>query len=842
MDVLDNVISELKKRELTEEKSRELWIKASAFAAVHPNDEKTTVIMEELKALISQKYPEIIKNSETGVSSAKPRTTVNGIELDSDEKATIDELNFKSLFKNIFKKTPAEKQEPKAKNNPSKIELLKKFYREAKQDDKKLVKASIRNSLLHGISGGMLPLFNGQVLSALGVRNYSAFASWMFAYTAGMAGNNVIASRAAVARQKLRTMVASNSVIRKFMEIRHNPMQFFYQKNNQPAALQKRINNVASSQSEYIEVAGNVLAQASGVVTACGVLFYTSPLMGSIAAGATALYAGGGNWLVKQFKKAHDKSRNVDAKNSNTVIDVTRNIDMLKRYQQTDKATEIIAGAQKKSKLFSDKIYSLANKCNNVMDSFTNIAVLGIAGVYGAMMVKETGDIGQFSVITGATMTMVSKGMFAASCWRRLGELKNQYVEENAKLQPSPKMQVKSGEKQLQANNSKIEIKNVSFMYPDYEQEGKQRPQKPADNQKENGFKGIVDASVSFEKGRLQTIIGRSGQGKSTLLHLMAHVYDVDAGEITIGGVNVNETSEETIHGYMGIMSQKDDFLNTLSIRENLEMLIPNEEDLKKAKGKLEKGEISQEQYERMCEFHNNPQEKIDDALKRAQIYDTYYDTPNGKPNYNKGYKEFSGGEAQRLMLARAILADNEIIVLDEPTSALDTKTAMELTVELKKLAQEKNVIVVTHAPDIVANSDKVVVVENGHITGDGSPFTLCQTNEYFKSQYKPAEILNARKKYMECASEDDLEISKKLVAQNRIDATYGNLKNALNESPKKLFQEMRSFVQKYHSEAPDDVSRAVQKQILEDEELGQAYVKASKQKLKKRRSAKEGR
>lgn len=760
-------------------------------------------------------------------------------ELTQEENELLKTLNVKTFLKDLFRKKPKEQAPKEEEPAPSTGKLLVQFFKEAKKEDKKGLYSAMGYSLLQGAGGGILPLLNGNVLSNFGTEK---FTSWIIAYVAGVTGQSICSDKAMTARNKLGTSVAANTLISKFKELKKYPMQFFYQKENSASNIQRRIGNISGAKAEYLNVTTNFLGQTTGVISASAVLFYTSPAMGVIALAATGAYSICGQWAVKKFRKAREKSRNIDTKNADVVIDITNHVDMLKRYQQTGKATTKIATAQKKSKLFSDKIFALANKVNTFLDCFTNVAIFGAASLYAAIIAKETGDIGQFAIITGATLTMANRGMFASNCWRRLTEVRNQYLEENKKLQIPEKMNVKTGQKQLQANNSKIEIKNVSFMYPDYEQEGKQQPQKPTDNQKEDGFKGIENASVSFEKGGLQTIIGRSGQGKSTLLHLMAHIYDVDKGEITIGGVNIKETSEETMLGYMGIMSQKDGFLQTYSVRENLEMLIPSEEDLVKAKEKQERGEISAERYKQLCEFAQNPQEKIDDALKRAQIYNTYYDTPNGKPNYDKSFREFSGGEAQRLMLARAILADNEIIVLDEPTSALDTKTAMEMAVELKKLAQEKNVIVVTHAPDIVSNSDKVVVVENGHITGEGGPFTLCQTNEYFKSQYKPAEILNARKKFLECAGADDLEVSKKLVAQNRIDATYGSLKNALKENPKELFKEMRSFVEEYHGKAPDDTSRAVQKQILEDKELGQSYVKASKQELKKRRSAKQGR
>ena len=248
-----------------------------------------------------------------------------------------------------------------------------------------------------------------------------------------------------------------------------------------------------------------------------------------------------------------------------------------------------------------------------------------------------------------------------------------------------------------------IEFKNVSFKYPDADEYV------------------LKDINLKVEKGETVAFIGSTGSGKSTLINLIPRFYDVTDGEILVDGVNVKKYKTETLNNKIGYVSQKA-VLFTGSVKDNV------------AYG------------------HNGGQEPteedVKEAIKIAQATE-FVEKMNDKYNSHiaRGGTNISGGQKQRLSIARAIARNPEIYIFDDSFSALDYKTDSVLRSELKKYTKEATNIIVAQRIGTIINADKIVVLDKGECVGIGTHQELLKNCEVYKeialSQLSEEELLN---------------------------------------------------------------------------------------------------
>lgn len=245
-----------------------------------------------------------------------------------------------------------------------------------------------------------------------------------------------------------------------------------------------------------------------------------------------------------------------------------------------------------------------------------------------------------------------------------------------------------------------IELRNVSFAYD-----------KSLDNVLEN-------VSLSIKQGEKIAIVGESGAGKSTIIQLISRSYDVGSGEILIGGKNIKDIDYEKLLDNISIVFQKS-FLTSGTVLENIKM------------------------------GHNASLEQVREAAKKAQIDDYIMSLPDKyDTKLSTIGSRFSGGEKQRIAIARAILKDSPILILDEATSAADPENQAQIDCAIEKLCENKTVIIVAHRLDIVKLCDKVAVVENRRVTSYGTHDEVIKTNEYYSNtwnMYKEARNVKYR-------------------------------------------------------------------------------------------------
>ena len=248
-----------------------------------------------------------------------------------------------------------------------------------------------------------------------------------------------------------------------------------------------------------------------------------------------------------------------------------------------------------------------------------------------------------------------------------------------------------------------IEFKNVSFKYPDGDE--------------------YVLKNISFtaKKGETVAIIGSTGSGKTTLINLIPRFYDVTEGEVLVDGVNVKDYSQNFLHNKLGYVHQRAVMFSG-SVNYNVSY------------GDNGKGEI--------------PEEKIKKAISIAQATDFVEKMPEKYESHiAQGGTNISGGQKQRLAIARAIARSPEIYIFDDSFSALDYKTDFMLRDELNKYTKDSTNIIVAQRIGTILNADKIIVLENGECVGMGTHKELLENCKVYQeiaySQLSKEELEN---------------------------------------------------------------------------------------------------
>jgi len=206
------------------------------------------------------------------------------------------------------------------------------------------------------------------------------------------------------------------------------------------------------------------------------------------------------------------------------------------------------------------------------------------------------------------------------------------------------------------------------------------------------GVEVLHGVSFRVEPGQLVALVGTSGSGKSTIASLAPRLYDVDSGAVRIGGVDVRELSFESIRSTLGMVTQ-DGHLFHDSVRGNLRFVRPDATD-----------------------------DELWDALRTARLADLIESLPDGLDTVvgERGYR-FSGGERQRLTIARILLARPRIVILDEATASLDSTSEAAVQAALTDALAGRTALVIAHRLSTIRQADAILVVEDGRIVERGT-------------------------------------------------------------------------------------------------------------------------
>jgi ATP-binding cassette subfamily B protein len=198
--------------------------------------------------------------------------------------------------------------------------------------------------------------------------------------------------------------------------------------------------------------------------------------------------------------------------------------------------------------------------------------------------------------------------------------------------------------------------------------------------------------------GTRTAIVGETGAGKTTLGYLAARLYEPQEGRVTIDGVDIRDVSLASLAATVGVVSQET-YLFHASVRENLRFARPDASD-----------------------------EEVEDAARTARVHDLVASLPEGYDTIvgERGYR-FSGGEKQRMAIARTVLRNPPVLVLDEATSSLDTRTEYAVQAELERLSEGRTTITIAHRLSTVRDADQIVVLDGGHVVERGTHEALME-------------------------------------------------------------------------------------------------------------------
>jgi ATP-binding cassette subfamily B protein len=316
--------------------------------------------------------------------------------------------------------------------------------------------------------------------------------------------------------------------------------------------------------------------------------------------------------------------------------------------------------------------------------------ILAVLWFGGNMIVDGTFQIGQLSsFISYVTQTLMSLMMLSMiimmitvslASMRRICEVLDE--EPDIREEASPVEEVKDGS---------IEFKNVSFSYA-------KDPQNLT----------LQNINLSIASGETIGIIGGTGSAKSTLVQLIPRLYDIMDGEILVGGVNVKDYNLHALRNNVAMVLQKN-VLFSGTIRDNLKWGDENATD-----------------------------EEILEACKAADAYDFVMSFPYGlDTDLGQGGVNVSGGQKQRLCIARALLKKPKIIILDDSTSAVDTATDARIRAAFRENLKDTTTLIIAQRITSVQDADKVIVLDEGQINDFGTPAELMERNAIYREVYE---------------------------------------------------------------------------------------------------------
>ena len=358
-----------------------------------------------------------------------------------------------------------------------------------------------------------------------------------------------------------------------------------------------------------------------------------------------------------------------------------------------------------KMQLFNQKAFSVLSPVMYLVMYFLTLAIyfVGASLIKDALMADKIALFGDMVVFSSYAMQIIMSFLMLAMIFMMLPRAEVSAERINEVL--DTEITIKDGkiDKDISDERGTVEFKNVSFKYPDADE--------------------YLLKNISFKanKGETVAFIGSTGSGKSTLINLVPRFYDATEGKVLIDGIDVKDYKQEFLHNKLGYVSQKAVIFNE-TVKSNVSY------------GENGKEEASEEQIKKAIEVAQGKEfiEKMENG----------YDT-----QMSQGGTNVSGGQKQRISIARAIARNPEIYIFDDSFSALDYKTDSILRKELKKYTQDATTLIVAQRIGTIMNANKIIVLDDGEIVGQGTHKELLQNCEVYKqialSQLSKEELDN---------------------------------------------------------------------------------------------------
>ena len=469
-----------------------------------------------------------------------------------------------------------------------------------------------------------------------------------------------------------------------------------------PGLLGKRrtgeIANTSTEGVEYLDYYFSVYFVQIWVAMAipiflCAAIFWIDWVVGLwMLAGVplTPLFVGSS---ARGFRRISAQNEEVKNRNSSQYLDSIQGMTTLKMFNQDHRRGQEMEAGNEVQRQTTMKLLLVAQVQFVFLELgfalFSTAVALGVS-LYrytgGFMTPGEVFAIVLMSLEFSRTLLLVGEFFFAGALGREVAAEVVKFLNEKVPVLSS----VNAHPGKSTGKAVRLELNNVSFTYP-----GTDEP-------------AINNLSMCLEPNETVALIGRSGSGKTTVTNLLLRTLNQDSGEILYDGVPAEELSVEWIREQIALVPQ-DPFLFYGTIADNLRIA---KEDATEA--------------------------DLIAATKAAELYDYIQSTPDGfDTKVGDQGMALSGGQAQRLAIARAVLKDSPIVILDEPTSQIDVETETMLNKALERLTRRKTVLLIAHRLSTIEQADRIVVIDHGELAESGTKAELIEQGGIYASMVR---------------------------------------------------------------------------------------------------------
>ena len=376
------------------------------------------------------------------------------------------------------------------------------------------------------------------------------------------------------------------------------------------------------------------------------------------------------------------------------LIELFKNHKLIKIFQQekyeNERAEKFINDVKEKSK----KIAAVFIRSSPIMETLTGIMIAILIFYSGKLVLKNEIEVNNFFSFLAAMMLAYQPVRSLATVNIAINQGLSAAMRILPVIDEKSKLTENEHDLEIKVNKGDIEFKNVSFKY---------------DNQDKETTKPTLNSvSLKILGSKMTSIVGHSGAGKSTILNLIPRFYDINSGDILIDNQSVYKSKISSLRKNISLVSQ-DTTLFDDTIRNNI------------AYANLE---ASQKEIEEAANYSF--------ASEFIEKLPNKYETIIGENG-----TRLSGGEKQRLSIARAMLKKSQIILLDEATSSLDAETENKIQDAINFLTKDKTTIVIAHRLSTILNSDKIYVIDSGKVVGEGTHDQLLANSTLYKNFYE---------------------------------------------------------------------------------------------------------
>ncbi len=397
-------------------------------------------------------------------------------------------------------------------------------------------------------------------------------------------------------------------------------------------------------------------------------------------------------WRVQIRKEMNEQDQDANQK----AIDALLNYETVKYFSAENRETERYDGAMAQYENAAVKTQTTLAMLNFGQSLILSLGLAAVMVMSGRAVVAGTQTVGDFVMVNALMMQVAMPLNFLGTVYREIRQSLIDMGEMFTLLDTPPEVVDREGAGDLVVSKGRVQFEDVAFHYG---------PERPI----------LRDLSIDAKGGSTIALVGHSGAGKSTIARLLFRFYDVTTGRLLIDGQDVRDVTQESLRRHIGVVPQ-DTVLFNDTIRYNI------------AYGKA-----------------GATDEEVVAAAKMAAIHEFILALPEGYETAvgERGLK-LSGGEKQRVAIARTILKNPPILILDEATSALDSATEHEIQDSLRHLSENRTVFTIAHRLSTVIDADEIIVLDKGAVIERGTHAALLAQGGIYSDMWARQESSEA--------------------------------------------------------------------------------------------------